>query len=293
MDEDGTSKRKAEMKQRIKTGVLFACLFLGLLTLYPTPPWDLVFLALLTLITWLGIREYCQLVWVKGEQVDCLWAYLTALIYPVIHYAVLREYLPAQAELLFGWTALLSLLSLALISPKVSLTRVALTVFGFCYIVVPLGEIITLAYTPIWSDDLRLWLLYGIGMTKITDTAALFIGRYCGRHALAPQLSPKKTWEGAIGGIVVGCLWSLAFAFLSQISIFKITLSYGEALFLGVLLPVLGQVGDMVESLFKRDAGIKDSGFIPGLGGVLDLVDSLIFTIPVLTCFLRVRSMLG
>lgn len=279
------------MKQRIGMGSLLSCCLATVLTLFPTSPWDLVFLALLTLVISVSMREYCHLVDAKGEQSDSLWAYFTAIGYPLVHYAVVQGFFSPEADTLFWWSAFFSLLCLSLFHPKQSFTRVALTFLGFCYIVLPLGEIITIAYNPIQSDDVRLWLLYGIGITKITDIAALFVGRYWGSHLLAPNLSPKKTWEGALSGMLAGCLWSLIFAFFSQNGLLSISLSYAEALLLGTILPIFGQVGDMVESLFKRQAGVKDSGSLPGLGGMLDLVDSLLFTIPVLALFLRVRGM--
>lgn len=164
-----------------------------------------------------------------------------------------------------------------------------MTFFGFCYVVIPLSTIASVAFTPVANDDLRLWLFYGFVLTKLADTGALFIGRFCGRHLLAPQVSPKKTWEGALGGILAGLLFSLSSVFIAQYYGLRFSLTYPEALFLGIFLPLFGQIGDMVESLFKRDAGVKDSGSLPALGGMLDLVDSLIFTMPLLACFLRLR----
>lgn len=281
----------SEMSTRIAIGVLLACMVCFMLFFYQQAPWSDLFLVLFTLFTWLAVREYCHLVEAKGEKPDRLWSYAVAIAYPLIHGAVVRGGVPEEVGILFWWVAFLSLSCLAL-GLKRNLASIALTFFGFCYIVLGLGEMLTIAYTPIREDDLRLWLFYGIGITKLTDVGALFIGRCCGRQPLAPQLSPKKTWEGAIGGIAVGLLWSLSFAFLHHTYALNISLTYLEALFLGILLPVLGQLGDMVESLFKRDAGVKDSGVLPGLGGILDLIDSLLFTIPILACFLRLREVL-
>lgn len=277
----------SEMKQRLGMGVLLGLILCLMLFIYPYWPWDHLFLLLLTLVTLLGVREYCQLLERKGEYPYRFWSYFTACAYPLVHGATLKGYLPQEASLVFWWVAFFSLLCSALCVPKHSLTRVTLAFFGFCYIVLPLGEVLTVAHTPVGHDDLRLWLLYGIAITKLTDIGALYVGRYLGTHSLAPQVSPKKTWEGAAGGVVVGCLASLLFVAGAQSLHLHFSLSYREALALGLVLPVFGQVGDMVESLFKRDVGAKDSGYLPGLGGILDLVDSLLFTIPVLACFLR------
>lgn len=280
----------SEIRQRLGIGGLFALCFCALLFLYPYAPWDSVFVLILTLLTLLGMREYGHFVEAKGAFFDRLWAYTALIGYVSVHTAVLRGYLPQQAQMLLWWSIFFSLLCLALVRSKRGLTEPALTFFGFCYVVMPLSEIATIAFTPVGEDDLRLWLFYGIVLTKLADTGALFIGRFCGRHLLAPQMSPKKTWEGALGGIFVGLLFSLAFCFIAKHYGLKFSLSYLEALVLGIFLPFFGQIGDMVESLFKRDVGIKDSGSLPGLGGILDLVDSLIFTMPILACFLRLRG---
>jgi phosphatidate cytidylyltransferase len=96
-----------------------------------------------------------------------------------------------------------------------------------------------------------------------------------GRHKLAPTISPGKTWEGTIGGICGGIAVSTLFFTPTPL---QLPLSPGQAILLGVLTSVLGQVGDLVESLLKRNLGVKDSGnLMPGHGGILDRIDSLIF----------------
>ena len=113
----------------------------------------------------------------------------------------------------------------------------------------------------------------------ICDTAAYLFGKRFGRHKLRPTISPAKTIEGTIAGIVFGTLgalgvWSL---FLQEI------LSLPHALILGILLSIVGQLSDLSESIIKRSADVKDSGhLIPGHGGLLDRCDSLIFSAPAL-----------
>jgi len=114
------------------------------------------------------------------------------------------------------------------------------------------------------------------------DSAAYFIGSAYGKHKLFPRVSPKKSWEGAIAGFL--------FSILSMIVLkeFYIEfLSLADAAIIGALIGSVGQVGDLVESLFKRDAGVKDSSsFIPGHGGVFDRFDSLLFTAPFVYLYL-------
>ena len=104
---------------------------------------------------------------------------------------------------------------------------------------------------------------------------AFFVGKLLGRHRLAPNISPAKTWEGAVGGVLGSILVSLFFVLPTPL---ELPLSYGQAIVLGLLVSVFGQLGDLVESLLKRNMQVKDSGnAIPGHGGFLDRIDSVIF----------------
>lgn len=128
---------------------------------------------------------------------------------------------------------------------------------------------------------------YLVVVTKFCDIGAYLTGRAFGRHKMIPRISPNKTWEGLIGGFVIALIASVtAFGYI-QDRIQIVGLDYRDALFLGVLLGVLGAVGDLSESLLKRETHVKDSGeVLPGIGGALDLIDSLLFTAPVLYAYL-------
>jgi phosphatidate cytidylyltransferase len=127
------------------------------------------------------------------------------------------------------------------------------------------------------------WVLLGIlAVTKSCDIGAYFTGRALGRTPLIPWISPKKTVEGFAGGIVLAALLGLALAAVSQrlADITSVPLWLGAAC--GVIFAVVGQVGDLIASLFKRDAGVKDSSTVlPGFGGVLDVIDSPLLVGPV------------
>jgi phosphatidate cytidylyltransferase len=117
------------------------------------------------------------------------------------------------------------------------------------------------------------WVALAIAMTFANDTGAYFAGRALGRHKLAPALSPGKTIEGAVGGLAA----ALTVTFVAGWA-FMPYLSLGERLAIGVVASVVGPAGDLMESLIKRSAGVKDSGrVIPGHGGVLDRIDALLF----------------
>jgi phosphatidate cytidylyltransferase len=126
-----------------------------------------------------------------------------------------------------------------------------------------------------WGTDLLLLLIL---MTWANDIFAYIVGKRFGRHALAPVASPKKTWEGAVGGL----LGSLGVAFLLQQFAIK-SLETRDVIIVTVIIVVLGIMGDLCESLLKRSAGVKDSGnILPGHGGALDRLDSMIFAAPAL-----------
>ncbi len=124
-------------------------------------------------------------------------------------------------------------------------------------------------------DDGRNWVFFALFTTFGSDMAAFFIGRALGRHRLAPRISPGKTREGAVAGVLGAMAVSLLFQLPTPL---HLPLSYGQVLSLGLLVSILGQLGDLVESLLKRQMGVKDSGrLIPGHGGILDRMDSIVF----------------
>jgi len=125
-------------------------------------------------------------------------------------------------------------------------------------------------------EDGRNWIFLALFATFGSDSAAFFTGRALGKHALAPNISPGKTWEGAIAGLFGAVLVSLFFTLSTPLQIHN--LACWQAILLGLLVSVFGQFGDLIESLLKRNKGAKDSGtLIPGHGGFLDRVDSIVF----------------
>ena len=120
------------------------------------------------------------------------------------------------------------------------------------------------------------WLLLAVLGTWATDTFAYATGKLIGRHKMAPRISPGKTWEGTIGGLVGGFAAVVALNWPLDLS-----MTYGEAALIGALLPAAAIIADLGESMIKRGAGVKDtSDLVPGHGGFLDRLDSLLFTVP-------------
>jgi phosphatidate cytidylyltransferase len=115
---------------------------------------------------------------------------------------------------------------------------------------------------------------------------AYVVGSLIGKHKMIPRISPGKTWEGFAGAILTALAISIALTHVMGARIQAI--SFADSIILGLLLPLVSVVGDLAESVVKRDASIKDSGrSIPGIGGALDLIDSILFTAPVLYFYLQ------
>jgi phosphatidate cytidylyltransferase len=148
----------------------------------------------------------------------------------------------------------------------------AWTIAGILYV----GWLLSYLVALRGLDDGRNWVFFALFTTFASDTAAFFTGRALGRHRLAPYISPGKTREGAVGGILGAVIVSLLFILPTPLSLH---LHWGQVILLGFLVSIFAQLGDLVESLFKRNMGVKDSGkLIPGHGGFLDRMDSLVFT---------------
>jgi phosphatidate cytidylyltransferase len=170
------------------------------------------------------------------------------------------------------------------------LQTMAYTLFGLLYVLWLFNFTTKILYlTPRSSSGAvtgQFYVLYLIAVTKFSDMGAYLTGSAIGRHLMVPHISAKKTWEGFFG--------ALAFALLASLMLFKLMpghlsmLSWTHATVLGLLLGFAAVIGDLAESIIKRSTGVKDSGnLLPGIGGALDLLDSLLFTAPLLFFYMR------
>lgn len=159
------------------------------------------------------------------------------------------------------------------------LESAGLTLLGVVYIPFLFSFLCRIALEPNNYADPRAAVLFVILVTKLGDTGAFVAGSLLGKHRLLPRISPQKTWEGLAGGLAAALLASLAIVYLCRNGLLRFHLL--DAIFLGLGLGALGVWGDLAKSAAKRDAQVKDSGhWIPGIGGALDLVDSLLFAAP-------------
>lgn len=152
-------------------------------------------------------------------------------------------------------------------------------VLGPLYVSIPLTMLLHIdRYYPKGS----IWIFFLLAVIFASDTGALYAGKLFGKHKLYEAISPGKTWEGAIGGLLSSLI--VAFFFLKIIALHRLDINI---LILAASLSVAGQIGDLSESMLKRNYGVKDSGHIlPGHGGILDRIDGLLFCIPVLYVYL-------
>ncbi|GGJ22873.1 phosphatidate cytidylyltransferase [Deinococcus roseus] len=163
------------------------------------------------------------------------------------------------------------------------LERIVYSLFGLLYIPWLLGYFLLLRETPNMQDGFG-YLVMPLIASFATDTGGLFFGRLFGRRKLAPDLSPGKTVEGAIGGIAFSFV--MVFGFGRIFDTFLFGLNVWDALLFSLLISSAAQLGDLAESMIKRALNVKDSGnFLPGHGGLLDRLDSLLFSVPVAYLF--------
>lgn len=266
------------MNQRILWGVLGAVLLLFLVAfggIYYT-------LALGLLVT-LGILEYGEMLKQQGLRPHSkLMIGVSLLLLAVIHVVQSHTGLDPW-ESLYLSERMIGLMLVAMFcgswlivigkgNPEKGFENVAANLFGAVYIGFLFAYILLLRYIPGRNS---FFVLFTILVTWGNDSFAYFVGINCGKHKLSPLISPKKSIEGAIGGLFGGLLVALVMGLVGSYPL-------GVSLCLGALTVIAGQFGDLLESVIKRNAGIKDSGsFLPGHGGVLDRFDSLMVAAPI------------
>ncbi len=243
----------------------------------PGPRW--VFYLLLCLVSMIGLNEFLRLT-MSHTPVIIRWAgyALSLMMFGVIY--LRGVYLIPVVIVLMAYVPLI-IMVLTCTSPERRLTgELGKLLFASVYISVPLGMLMIIDRYPRGN----IWIFFLLSVTFACDTGAYYLGKLLGRHKLHKVVSPGKTWEGAIGGVLAGFI--IAFLFLRISGHSKV----GFSMFVLVLcMSIAGQLGDLGESMLKRNHGVKDSGHIlPGHGGLLDRIDALLFSIPVLYIYLSI-----
>lgn len=252
-------------------------LIIGSLIIHP-----LAFCAVIYLLMLAGVVEFFQLVGNKDVYPQRIIGLISSSILFFLTSFVALEILPAI------YLAFLPLLIILFFvaeffreKPKV-LQNLAFSIFPLIYIAVPLSMLVFLV-SPAMSGVQRHWHLAFSFFIILwsNDTFAYLSGMLLGKHKLFEKISPKKTWEGSIGGTLFGLLAAYI------LSHFFLELSLGQWLAGALIITITGTLGDLSESLLKRNFKVKDSGtFFPGHGGVLDRFDSVLFAAPAFFCYL-------
>jgi len=275
--------------KRVATAVPLIFFAVGLV-LWGTTAWLAIALALVTI---LALFEYFALGDAIGHRAYRFWTATCALLVIFVQWLMAGEstYRLSSDVIAYrrigrftnGTSAfeavfLLFVLGIAVIAlftkrPLVeTLPAVGISCSGLILVAFPLSYAVRLHGAGTQGPAV---LMFALVIIWVGDTAAYFVGRSIGKHALAPHLSPKKTWEGTVASFVGSLIVAFIFARF-------MTVPLPHLLGMAAVGNVAGQVGDLLESAYKRSAGIKDSGSIlPGHGGVLDRIDALILAIPV------------
>ena len=297
------------MLKRIGTAAVLIPIVLALILRAPVP----VVAIVAGLVTLLTLREFLALTEHYGVQPMRLPTY----IFSAVFFLLLAISAGSDTPLVSTGRFLVAMGFAAALAPFLFLSigmrrgelrsgypAAAAAAFAFTYIALPMGMLVQLR--QLWAG--AFYLLYLLLVVWAGDILAYFVGKSIGRHLMAPRISPKKTWEGAVASVMasVGVGW-LMFGHAEQISsallnwglitrrdgIFGLTApAMGPVIVLTIVLNIAAQLGDLVESLIKRGAGVKDSGaLLPGHGGMLDRIDALLFAAPVLWCWMAWKMM--
>ncbi len=269
--------------RRVITAIFFVVAMLG--GIYGG---QYAFVCLFTIITALCLWEFLSITLDKDQKRDRIRKFIGLVfgLTPFIMISMLKLNLMSSPEHFVLYTSLLFFPIIFLIfvyelfaASKKPFSNVAFIILGMVYIGIPFALLDFIAFD---GEHFRANTVFGLLLlTWINDTAAYLVGSQIGRNKLFPRISPKKTWEGSIGGGISTLIVSglLAYVFEEQ--------SVIEWMVLGSIVVVFGSIGDLIESMLKRSYAVKDSGtLLPGHGGFLDRFDAFIFLIPFATAYI-------
>ena len=276
--EEATARKNSDT--RVLTGfitglIIFASIYIG----------GYVFALVVGIFVFFALKEYVKILQCKGFQPSFRISFFIAFLLFLVSVAHRNDLFPLI--IFFGVTLSFCAVLFKLRQPYIA--NVATTVFGFIlcwlpthvYLIRGLGSP-GKGFLTLCNHNEGLGFLVMMFFTILaTDICAFFVGRKFGKHKLSPEVSPKKTVEGAVGGSVAAILIAMFFGYVLGMTLWQSVLG-------GVLITFFAQIGDLSESLIKRDAGVKDSGnSLPGHGGYLDRADSYILSAPVAYYFFK------
>lgn len=269
------------MKQRVITGVLSAIIFIGALLLMNT----VVFPVFTALLSCIAVWEIEKAVGLKNKMIMALSLVLSAAVPFIVHFDIS---VPVAA---FGGVYVVLVFIFMLLQFESTKFEQAITAI-FASVCVPYSFSLMIVFRDIHKHfegytktDGIYFLLFAFFASWMTDIFAYFVGSKLGKHKLCPKISPKKSVEGAIGGVAGAILLNVLLLFVFKKFFFEgeSLLSYPTVIILSIVLSVISMFGDLAASTIKRNFGIKDFGkLLPGHGGIMDRFDSCLFVMPVL-----------
>jgi phosphatidate cytidylyltransferase len=209
----------------------------------------------------------------------------------IVFLIIVNEYRPfIEIKLIILFSIIVLLLSELFRNKESAISNLGTTLLGIFYIGFFSGSLVDLrefyndsAFTYFQGGYLIISILVSIW---VCDSAAYFLGTALGKHKLMPRISPNKSWEGAIAGFIFSVI-----TFIAAKALVLEFLEWRDIIVIGIIIGILGQFGDLIESMIKRDSRVKDSSsIIPGHGGILDRFDSLLFTAPAVYLYLKLMQ---
>lgn len=279
----------SEIRVRSASAVVLSALVFGALV----GGWEPAIAVLIPLLGGLALWEFYGALENRGIHTFRRLGTACGVLFLLASWAILSGRIGGISQPLFEWISMLVLL-LGLLTRQVfdrsqatPVVTISVTIFGMLYVAWLFNFVTHLIYFPPAGENGRFLACFLIVVTKMTDIGAYLVGSRFGRHKMMPILSPKKTWEGLAGGFVfaAGAGYLLVALFPGRLALIEPR----WIIALGVVIAAASVVGDLAESVVKRDARVKDSGrLIPGIGGALDLIDSILFTAPILFLWLQI-----
>ncbi len=269
----------SDLVKRSLWGIIYVVVIMGGILVHP-----LLFALVFGTLLFFTQYEFYAMVEGAGHKITRFPGSFMGVIYFLLCFAVANNYIPQVFSLAFIPIVLIMFIIELFRSNRNTLERSGLTILGFIYIAGPFSLMNFVVYTSAGGQAHAFypWILAGVFfIIWVNDSFAYLVGTQFGKHKMCPSISPKKSWEGLVGGAVFGIIMGIINAVMFQ------AVSMTAWIVIAVLTVSFGTLGDLFESKLKREIGAKDSGnILPGHGGFLDRLDSLLFVVPMVFSWL-------
>ncbi|MDO4283481.1 MAG: phosphatidate cytidylyltransferase [Clostridia bacterium] len=273
-----------EKTKRIITAIFFVLAVILILVLNN----KIVDTIFVTLISLLGIHEYNNAFKAKGHHPISWIGYLSCFGIFLMGGILPEEFKMASIRILLPLLLIIGFIYITFNNEKYNIIDISITIFSLLYIPFMFSFLKLLML----MENSRVWLLFAILGASISDTCAYEVGSRFGKRKLSEKISPKKTIEGSVAGIIGAVVSYIILALVSN-HFLGMNINLVFIIIMGIVVSIMGQFGDLSASLIKRYCGIKDFGTImPGHGGILDRFDSLLFTAPMVYVFVKISMLL-